>query len=349
MRIIIATVQVPFVQGGAEVLAADLLGALREHGHEAEIVAIPFKTHPPERIMDQMLACRLLDLDEFNGKAVDKVIALKFPAYLIPHKNKVLWLIHQHRVAYDLWDHPFGSLKRDPWGMVVREMIREADRQLIPDAKSLFTISKNVTRRLSHYCGIESVPLYPPVRGAEEYFCAEQTGEYFFFPSRLSASKRQELVLEALAKARRDVRVRFAGSPDSPRDFEDLKRRSSELGLENRVEWMGCISEEEKREAYARAIAVVFPPVDEDYGYVTLEAMLSSKPVITCSDSGGCLEFVEHGRNGLVTAPTPEALAEAFNKLWQDRSLAADYGRAARKTYEQLGLSWSNVVTTLLA
>jgi hypothetical protein len=67
LRILIATVRVPFVNGGAEIHAEGLCRALREAGHQAEIIAIPFKWYPPERILDQMLACRLLDLSETVG------------------------------------------------------------------------------------------------------------------------------------------------------------------------------------------------------------------------------------------------------------------------------------------
>src|SRR5437773_2205296 len=129
MRILIATVQVPFVRGGAEVLAEGLRDALHREGHQAEIVAIPFKWYPPERILDQMLACRLLDLTESSGTPVDRVIGLKFPAYLIPHPNKVLWIVHQHRSAYDLWDHPLGDLINFPNGVQVRDAIRLADQE----------------------------------------------------------------------------------------------------------------------------------------------------------------------------------------------------------------------------
>src|SRR5258707_5569399 len=110
MRVVIATAQVPFIRGGAEVLADGLGCALRSQGHEAEIVAIPFKWYPPERILEHMLACRLLDLSESAGTPVDRVIALKFPSYLVTHSCKVLWLLHQHRQAYDLWEHAMADL-----------------------------------------------------------------------------------------------------------------------------------------------------------------------------------------------------------------------------------------------
>jgi glycosyltransferase involved in cell wall biosynthesis len=348
VRIIIATVQIPFVSGGAESHAEGLKAALIAAGHEADIVAVPFNPAVPERIPDQILACRLLDLTEIHGSMVDRLIALKFPAYLIPHPNKVVWVLHQHRAAYDLWNYPFEDLSSSPRGVLVREAIRRADQQLA-EAKAVFANSKNIANRLGHFCGINAVPLYHPPPNAASFFCARETGEYFFFPSRMSATKRQSLVLEALALTRKNVKVRFAGIADSPEYGKRLKLLAAKLGVEARVEWLGFLTEEEKRNAYAKTIAVIFPPVDEDYGYITLEAMLSSKAVITCDDSGGPLEFVSHLKTGLVAKPTSAALAEALDQLWQDRDLAAKYGRAGRDRYEQLGLSWSEVVRQLLA
>src|SRR5438067_5354107 len=144
MRVLIATTQVPFIQGGAEMMANGLRQALCAEGHEAEIVAIPFKWYPPERIVETMLACRLLDLTESAGARVDRVIGLKFPAYLIPHPNKTIWLVHQHRTAYDLWDHELCDLTNFPNGADVREAIIQADRHFLPQATSIFTISANV-------------------------------------------------------------------------------------------------------------------------------------------------------------------------------------------------------------
>src|SRR5437763_10325740 len=171
MRVLIATTQVPFIQGGAETMAKGLRQALRAAGHEAEIVAIPFKWYPPERIVETMLACRLLDLTESAGARVDRVIGLKFPAYLIPHPNKIIWLLHQHRTAYELWDHPAaGDLIHFPNGLVVREAIRQADRELIPEAKAIYTLSENVSGRLRRYSGIPSEPLYNPPANASLFY-----------------------------------------------------------------------------------------------------------------------------------------------------------------------------------
>jgi glycosyltransferase involved in cell wall biosynthesis len=348
MKILIATSSVPFIRGGAEILADSLRDALGAAGHEAELVAIPFKHYPPERIPDHMLSCRLLDLTETCGMRIDRVIALKFPAYLIPHPNKVIWLLHQHRTAYELWDHPqAGDLIHYPNGPVIREAIHQADRELIPEAKAIYTLSENVSGRLRRYSGIDSEPLYNPPAYAELFYKGSAQ-DYLFFPSRITSVKRQWLAIRALAQCREAVRLRFAGGADTPMQQAECDRMARELKLNGRIEWLGNVSEEQKRELYANCLGVIFPPVDEDYGYVTLEAMLSSKPVATCADSGGPLEFVVDRQTGLVADPTPESLAQAMDTLWADRRGAAAMGEAGRARYEKMGISWPGVVEKLL-
>lgn len=347
MRIVIATVQVPFVYGGAESLAEGLRDALLQAGHQTEIMAIPFKWYPAQRILDHMLICRLLDLTESSCVPIDLVIGLKFPAYLVPVENKVLWLLHQHRQAYDQWGTDIGDLDKDARGLQVRSAIREADDSLIRQAKAVYTIAGNVSKRLRNFNGIESDPLYHPPKQAEHFYC-EAAERYLYFPSRLCPSKRQSLVLHALARTRENVHLRFAGcSSDSY--GRELQRTAQRLGIDHRVEWVGFVDEEEKRRQYAHALAVVFPPYDEDYGYVTLEAMLSSKPVITCTDSGGPLEFVQHERTGLVVEPSPKSLAAAFDLAWREQDQMQQYGVAGRDRYESMNITWSNVVRKLVA
>ncbi len=348
MKLLIATVQVPFVRGGAEVLAESLCARLRAAGHAAEIVALPFKWYPPERVLDHMLASRLLDLSEFSGERVDRVIGLKFPAYLVPHPDKVLWLVHQHRSAYDLWADPQGDLVTAPNGAAVRDAIRHADCELIPQSRAVYTIAGNVSRRLQKFNGIDSTPLYPPPLDAEQFHCATAE-DFLFFPSRLCPMKRQELVLEALAATREPVRVRFAGDPGTAQIQTRLLSRCSELRLQDRVTWLGRISESGKRDQYARCLGVVFPPLDEDYGYVTPEAMLAQKPVVTCMDSGGPLEFVRSRETGLVAEPTPQALAAAFDELWTCRDQARTWGAAGRERYDSMGIGWHQVLERLAA
>jgi len=346
VRLLIATAQVPFVRGGAEMLADGLQEALTAAGHEAEIVKLPFKWYPPERLLEQVLAARLFDLTESSGTAIDRVIGLRFPAYLLPHPNKVLWLLHQYRTAYDLWGTELCELMHAPNGEEVRDAIRAADKAFIPEASARYTISTNVATRLKAFCGIDAEALYHPPPAAALLRSAPAE-DFLFLPSRFNRTKRQLLIVEALALCREPVRVCFSGLADDAAYARETRDRIDGLALTGRVDWLDSISDEAKIDLYARCLGVIFAPIDEDYGYVTLEAMLARKPVITCSDSGGPLEFVRGGETGLVVEPTAGALAAAMDRLWQDRVTAARWGEAGRERYDRLDISWERVVATL--
>lgn len=348
MRVVIANVQTPFVRGGAEMLADSLRGALREAGHQAEIVTMPFKWYPAARIPDAMLAARLMEVDQWAGGAIDRLIGLKFPAHLMRHPHKVLWLLHQYRGAYDLWDTDVGDLSNAPDGRHVRAAIRLADDELIPECRAVFTISRNVSERLQRFNGIASRPLHHPPPGAAD-FRNEPAEDFLLCPGRINESKRQHLVVEAMIQCREPVRVVFTGMTDAADYAAGLRERVHEAGLGDRATWHGSVDEARKLSLYARCLGVVVPPIDEDYGYVTLEAMLSAKPVLTCADSGGPLDFVLDGHTGSVRPPEPAALAEAMDRLWRNRAQARAQGQAGRERYRSLGLDWTGVLAQLLA
>jgi glycosyltransferase involved in cell wall biosynthesis len=347
MRILIATTQLPLVKGGAEFHAEGLAEALGSAGHRVDIVKIPYISRTPEQVTAAIQFCLRLDLSSCSGTKVDRVIGLKFPAYLIPHSEKVQWVLHQSRKLYDLWDSFSTKIPADSEWIQVREMVHRLDTELIPQARAVYANSLNVSNRLRRYNGIESTPLYHPPPSAHKFYC-ESPEEYFLFSSRIVHHKRHELVLEALSKTKRPVKVMFTGIGDSVEYAAAMEQRCHEYKLHERCRWLGWVTEEEKIRLYARCLAVVYPPYDEDLGYVTLESMLAAKPVITCADSGGPLEFIENEESGLICNPTPEDLAAAMDRLWEERALAESMGRAGKERYLDLNLSWSSVVETLL-
>ena len=347
MRVLIATTHVPFVDGGAETMDRSLTKALKAKGHMVETLRIPFKWYPPERIHEHLLACRLLDVQESNGVPIDRVIGFKFPAYHIRHPNKVAWILHQHRTAFEMWGTELCDLSPHPEGKAIRDSINALERKLLPEARSLFTISQTVTDRLQKYCELKAKTLYQPPEN-EEAFHAGETGDYLYFPSRLNTWKRQQLAIEALAQTRTPVKIRFSGAPDNPKYLEQLKEQASRLKVENRIFFLGRIPFEDMVEQYANCRGVLFTPENEDYGYITLEAMLSAKPVITCSDSGGPTEFIRHEEEGFVCDPDPASIAKAMDALWQNPTFAKESGLKALGHYRELDLSWDNIVDTLL-
>ncbi len=348
MRVGLATVQVPFVRGGAESLAESLQAALEHAGHEAEIVSIPFKWYGEQTLSDAMLAARLIQVEDEAGPRIDRLIGLKFPAYYMRHRSKRAWLLHQHRSAYELWESPISDLAHMPGGAHLRSAIHAADNALLAECQPIYTISRGVSERLRRFNGLVSEPLYHPPPGVEHLRPGDY-GDYILFPSRLNEGKRQSLVLDALSLTREPVRVCFMGAADAPDYERRLRARCSALCLDERVQWRGRVSEAEKLALYAGCLAVVFPPLDEDYGYVTLEAMVCSKAVLTTADAGGPLDFIADGENGLVCPPQPAAMAAALDRVWGDRAQARAWGQAARACYADMRLSWTHVVRHLLA
>ncbi|HEV3471483.1 MAG TPA: glycosyltransferase family 4 protein [Pyrinomonadaceae bacterium] len=344
-NVLICTTQVPFTAGGAEAHVEGLRRAFCAAGYAAEVVAVPFKWYPPEEIMRGALAWRLLDVTEANGRPVDLVVGMKFPAYTVAHPRKVLWVMHQYRAAYNLWGTPFDDLSTYPEGARLRQWVRDCDNRFIPEARKVFANSKTVAARLRRYNQIESEPLYHPPPRAERLRAGPQ-GDYVFYPSRLEPQKRQELLIEAMRHVTAPVRAVLAGASADRGRYEALVRRH---GVGDRVELRGFVGEDELVELYANALAVCYLPFDEDYGYVTLEAMLSGKPALVASDGGGAAEFVEHDADGLVADPDPRAVADAINRLHADRPRALRMGRRAREKLLAADLSWQNVVEKIIS
>lgn len=348
MRIAICHPQTPFSRGGGEYHTEGLAAALRDDGHDVDILPIPFKWYPPQELVHQMAMWRSLDLSEANGMPIDMVIALKFPAYLVRHPRKVVWLIHQHRAAYELWSHPvYGDLAMYPEGERVREMIWRGDRAGLAEARRIFTNSANVRDRLRESLGMSAEPLYHRSPLTERLLEEEpgDTGDYILFPSRLEPLKRQALVAESMRHAPDGLRLVLVGAgSDEPK----LRRLIEHRRLGDRVTLEGAISNKRLVELYRGALGVYYGPYDEDYGYVTLEAMAARKPVVTLSDSGGPLELVRDGENGIVAAPKPREIAGALAALANDPDVARAMGDAGHKLLRETVPAWPEVVSRLL-
>lgn len=341
MKILLTANRVPFIRGGADYHVDGLERALREHGHEVEVLRFLFTFSPEADILRAMDYCAMLDISRPNGVEVDVAISLQFPGYGVQHPNHRVWIMHQHRAVYDLYDAQAAT----PELAGLREAVQRYDIAVLSRARALYANSRRVAERLRQFNHLDAEPLYHPPHQAERYYAAESWG-YVFYPSRLEGLKRQDLLIEAARLLRTPAVILLAGEGGQRQRYQALIEQH---GLQHRVRLLGEVTEEEKRALYAHALAVAFPAFDEDYGYVTHEAMLAAKPVITCSDAGGPLEFVRHGENGLICAPSPEAIAQAIDELWSHPARARDMGHAGQQGWHGLGINWQNVAQRLLA
>ena len=346
MKIALATVQVPFVYGGAEFLARNLKTELSNAGHEVEIITMPFIDNPLHLIENHLTAARLMDLNYSWAGKIDLCVGLKFPAYCIPHSNKVNWILHQHRAAYDLFDTEYSNMKDTPEGVEMRRIVYNADNQYLKEAKRTYTIAKRVSDRMSQYNGISSVPLYHPCPDMDKFYCSKYE-DYILMPSRIGITKRQQLALEAMRLTKTNVKLYIVGRADNRNEKEKLLTYIREHNLQDRVRYFDYVTQEEKFTLYANAKAVLFIPIEEDYGYVTLEAMAASKAVITALDSGGPLEFVTDEENGEVVEPTPIEIARAMDYFMTSKYVAVQMGECGKKKLLEMNITWENVVKEL--
>jgi glycosyltransferase involved in cell wall biosynthesis len=346
MKVIVATSFVPFVEGGASRIVHWLASALRDHGHEVDLLELPLSLDYKE-MLEQMLAFRLLDVTHTG----DCLIALRPPSYLLRHPRKIVWFIHHYRGAYDLWGTRYQAIPSTPEGVRYREAIMQADTLGLSEAAKVYCNSRLMAERLRKFNNIRAHVLYPPVYLPERYRCGA-FGDYFVYVARLTHHKRQWLAIEAMRHTRSAVRLVIAGAPDPDASGYVLELQSliERYRLGGRVVLLDhWIAEEDKIALLADCLGALYLGFDEDsYGYASLEAQHAGKPVLSTTDSGATGELILDGLNGRLVPPDPEAIAQVMDELYWDRSQAQLMGKAGRTRIAELGISWDRVVGELL-
>lgn len=346
--------------------------------HQAELIKLPSPEADFWSLMRSYLAFSRLDLKHF-----DLVISTKYPAWMVDHPNHCCYLQHKLRGLYDTYPahlpktlaHPalkgLLALLSGPPGDRERleplfsELFELETRDDLP--AELFAFPGPLARTLVHY--LDAIALAPSairryaaisrtVAKRPDYFPSgvpveviyhpsdlprfENRGyDYIFTASRLDGAKRLDLIIRAFRGLRTEIELRIAGEgPD--------EGRLRELAAgDPRICFLGRITDEELIRQYAGALFVPFVPYQEDYGLVTIEAMLSHKAVLTTHDAGGVAEWVEPGVTGLIVAPEPTALTQAMEALVADRAATIAMGEAGFE--KARALSWRSTVEALLA
>jgi glycosyltransferase involved in cell wall biosynthesis len=341
--VVVCEAQVPFVHGGAEIHVRELLRELVARGYDAELVSVPFKWYPKEEILPHAAAWRLLDLSESNGRPIDLVIASKFPTYFVRHPRKVAWLIHQYRAAYELCGTVYSDFGHNERDVGLRDTLIRLDTEMLGECRHVFANAANTAGRVQKFNGIAAEALYHPPRLAGR-LAGGAYGDYVLSVGRIESVKRVDVLVKGMTRVDKPIRLVVAGDGTQRANVE---RVAHESGVADRVDFVGTVSDDHLLALYRDALAVLYPPYDEDFGYVTLEAFLARKPVVTAADSGGPNEFVLDGVNGFVRAPEPDAFADAINRLAADRGRAASMGDAG---YERArAITWDGVIEKLIS
>jgi glycosyltransferase involved in cell wall biosynthesis len=342
VKVLVATSDVPFVEGGHRVIARALVKALQESGHDAELLTTP--TNRFGRQFSAYVATRFTDVERTgSGEVVDHLISLRFPSYVLKHPSHVCWLNHRMREYYDLWPNWSGSLG---WMGRAKETIRKklihtTDNYFLKrNVQKVFAQSRNVQRQLLQWGNIPSEVLYPPPPEKEYY--TEKYGDYILSPARLTPLKRIPLLLESLKYTNHGNVILAGDGPSKDPVLEWIKENS----MGNRVHWIGHVPAEQLLRLYAECRAVYYSPVNEDFGLVTMEAFRSKKPVITTTDSGGPAELVRDEHSGFVCEPKAEEIASRITNLFEAKGMAEKLGTAGYEDWKHI--TWVGTVSRLL-
>ncbi len=344
MKIILFSSYVPFVNGGYRNIVDWLKLILEGKGHQVEKIYLP-QSDNPGLLFQQMMAIRYVNFD-----MADRVICFRPQSHLVRHKHKIIWFLHHIRVFYDLWNSPYRGFPDDPKHRNIRDALHVIDSEALNEAKKIFSNSYIIKKRLLNYNKVDSEVLYPPLYQSELFHCSAFNDEIICI-SRVEHHKRQHLLIEALKHTKSPVRLRLIGKSSCDDYPKFLLSLISEYKLENRVVFENIwMSNEDKVNYLSNCLALAYLPLDEDsYGYPSLEASYSSKPILTTTDSGGVLELVKDGFNGYISEPSPLHLAEIMDNLYYNRKKTALMGQNAKMRMEELNISWDHVVTRLLS
>ena len=378
---VVAPSPAPFTIGGAENFWWGLTQAINQHTpHQADLIKLPYRERDCWELVSSYRCFHRLDLDHF-----DLIISSKYPAWMVFHPKHVCYMQHKLRGLYDTYhltglplsprisSAPLEDLYRfmkihqgDPHcledfferfeklrsvmndggkelafpGPFMRYAIHFLDGIALAPSKvcKYAAISNNVAHRKDYFPnGVDIEVIHHPSNLPEF-----KSGQYLYFLTiaRLDNAKRVDLLIKAMRYVRSNVELFVAGAGPQADELRMLAEH------DKRVHFLGFINDSELVELYANALAVLYVPYDEDYGLITIEAMMSAKPVITCIDSGGPNEFILDGQNGFAVPPEPEAIAEKMDYLAQDKELCRTLGVKGKESVRHI--TWERTVNKLL-
>jgi glycosyltransferase involved in cell wall biosynthesis len=286
-----------------------------------------------------------LDLqDEF-----DVINAHMAPSHWCANRNeRVLWYCHTPlRDIYDLYEYRMAMRKphMKPVYMLGAAAVRAIDQKVVKKIPYIIANSPNIKSRISKYYNREDARVLGGGVDLKNY-SSKGDQRYFFYPSRISPNKRQDYAIEAFKIFSRKVkgyRLIICGPVSKDKFYYDYYRKIYESARgSSRIEFLTEVTEKRLIELFSNCTAVLYPPINEDYGIVPLEAMASGKPIIAVNE-GGPKETILHGKTGMLVN-SPAEMAIAMESVARDGELSARLGKAGRSRVKK-GYSWETFFT----
>ncbi|GFM31471.1 glycosyltransferase [Novosphingobium sp. PY1] len=317
--------------GGAERFYAGLKRGFEEIGCMPEFVEISSSEPSVDQILRNYELAAETDVSHF-----DFVVSSKVPTYAVRHPNHVMFLNHAVRIFDDMFERRFPYASEQDFAD--RARIHAADLEALLQVKARMAQGYEITRRLTRWRGLSAQVLHPPL-GFHKFHPGAGEGEFFLLAGRLHPWKRFDLLIQAMKCSSREMSLVIVGEGEHEEHLHAL------AGNDRRIKFLGRVSDEELVELYSRALAIPFVPEREDYGYITLEAFASGRPVLTCTDSGEPAQIVRNYETGLVVNPNPQEISKALEWFWDNRQKAREMGLNGLEQVNRM--SWADTACAL--
>jgi len=343
MKVALFVSATPFVRGGTELLIDELKQQLEERGHKAKLFRLPFTYEFETGMFLNALSAQLLNFDYY-----DVLLSFKWPTYLAAHRHKNLWIFHQFRQAYDMFGEHYG-LNDDETGNAIKQLVIQTDAVALNQVKNIFALSQSA-KRLEEYSGIVADVLYTPLPNSEKYH-NNDTGNYIYCASRMDGMKRQLMAVEAMRYTKSGAKLILDGKCEDDSLMKKMYSIIETYGLDDKVTINAeFVPEAVKIDRFANCLAGIYIPLDEDSpGLVTFEILYSHKALITVNDSGGVANFSSNSNHAFVVEPTPQAIAEKIDYLYENKAVARQMGENAYMYIVNLNVNWDDTIRRLLA
>lgn len=329
--------------GGAEIHLHEVFGRLARRGHDITLLVSGWNGSRGEAMVDGMRVVRtgrrytfplyawFTYLTRLRHQPFDLIVEdlNKFPVFT-PWWSDVPVVTQLH--------HLFGRVAFRQESVPVAAAAWLGERMIphVYGGTRVHSVSESTARELVHM-GIRRERIRVIPNGVDHDYLHPDpgTGRFrdptFVYVGRLVRYKELEVLLGAVGRlGKRGVAVRLllAGKgEDRPR----LEAEARELGLGDRVEFLGWVSEERKRTLLRRAWATVYPSPKEGWGITTVESAACGTPVVA-SDSPGLRDSVADGTSGLlVRHADADAWADAMARIVRDEELRERLAEGARR------------------
>jgi glycogen synthase len=363
MKILLINSEFPPIGGGAGNASAHLSRALAHLGNDVTVLTVRFGDLPIEERQGDVVVVRVPAL----RRRADRSGAVEQAGFMLAGSVGARRLLRhwQPEVTLAFFGVPGGAVAwhlRATRGVPYVVSLRGGDvpgfrpydfalyhrlmapviRRVWHGAQAVVANSQGLRQLASRFDSRVPIDVIPNGVDRAHFAVAERAWDpaRMLFVGRVVYQKGLDLLLEALAGLREIPWHLVVAGDGSQR--EPLSCRASDMGLADRVHFVGWLGGEEILQAYRQANLFVFPSRHEGMPNAVLEAMAAGLPVVA-SRIAGNEELVVDGETGtLVPTEDPGALRHALAMLLADGKRRAAMGAAGRKRVEDR-YTWDRV------